>query len=306
MPLPSEVEDTLRNFIMNSSFSTLGAIITDLDGTAVHEDKGRIYIPSEVELGLKEIYDFGCPLILNTIRFPLSVIRTFGRDWYGISNAPIPTVSLNGSQLGFVIKNESNELSFEEIESFPLTSSEIDVVLTGVKDLILGGIKNILLFYYPRDWRMGEIIWTPVPDYLQQVKEKYTSASSVTAIEFVKLREQLLEEELCMIFLLVNVAEDQLMAYQHSKRSNFFTHKGVNKLSGTHAIAEKLGVDLTQSIAAGDTEMDLFLKGAGLSVLVGNNNLSYRGIKETLMIKNSFELGELFFKVSQILKEMAN
>lgn len=275
MPLPLEAEDTLRSFIKHSSFSTHGAIITDLDGTAVHEDKTRIYIPREVELGLKEIYDLGCPLILNSIRFPLSILRTFGRDWYSISNAPIPTVSLNGSQLGFVLKNEADELTFEEIESFPLIPSEIDEVLTGVKDLLLGGVKNILVFYYPRDWKMGEIIWTPVPDNVHQVKEKYTSASSVTAVEFVKLREQLLAEDICMIFLLINVAEDQLMAYQHSKRSNFFTHKGVNKLTGTEAITMKLGVELTQSIAAGDTEMDIFLKGAGLSVLVGNHYLPY-------------------------------
>ena len=55
-------------------------------------------------------------------------------------------------------------LLFEEITAFPLTNVEIDEVLAGVKGLLDGGINDILVFYYPRDWRMGEIIWTPVAE----------------------------------------------------------------------------------------------------------------------------------------------
>ncbi len=232
MVLTEEAEAKLKGFIDQTSFATSGGVITDLDGTAVHEFQGRIVIPKEVELGLMRHYERGRPLILNSLRFPLSVIRTFGQDWYKLSNAPIPTVTLNGSLLGFVKKTEESELVFEEAVAFPLTNDEIKEALEGVKGLLDGGIKNVLVFYYPRDWRIGEVIWTPVPENIIAVKEKYLSASAVTAVEFEKLQEQMCAEDVCMIFLLIDAPEDQLMAYQHTKRSNFITHKGVDKLFG--------------------------------------------------------------------------
>src|SRR5687768_13967486 len=109
MILRDEINAKLRNFVNQSAFVDSGAVITDLDGTAVHEFQGKIAIPKEVELGLMRHYERGRPLILNSLRFPLSVIRTFGQDWYRISNAPIPTVTLNGSLAGYVTKNEDAE-----------------------------------------------------------------------------------------------------------------------------------------------------------------------------------------------------
>lgn len=200
MVLNAEMDGKLQRFIEQSSFTTSGVVITDLDGTAVHEFQGKIAIPKEVELGLMRHYERGRPLILNSLRFPLSVIRTFGQEWYRLSSAPIPTVTLNGSLMGFVKKNEEEELIFEEAIAFPLTKEEIAVALKGVKSMLDGGIKNILVFYYPRDWRIGEVIWAPVPENVLPVKEKYTSASAVTAVEFAKLQEQMLTEDVYMIF----------------------------------------------------------------------------------------------------------
>src|SRR5688500_17671327 len=100
--LDEGVEEQLRHFLSQTSYASQGGIVTELDGTCVHEDQGRIYLPKTVEFALKELYDLGRPLMLNSLRFPLSVIRTFCRDWHSISKAPIPTVSMNGSQLGFV------------------------------------------------------------------------------------------------------------------------------------------------------------------------------------------------------------
>ena len=245
-------------------------------------------------------YESGRPLILNSLRFPLSVIRTFGQDWYKLSNAPIPTVTLNGSLMGFIKKASESELVFEEAVAFPLTADEIREALKGVKGLLDGGIKNILVFYYPRDWRIGEVIWTPVPENIIYVKEKYLSASAVTAVEFPKLEEQMLAEDICMIFLLIDAPEDQLMAYQHTKRSNFITHKDVDKLSGAHAMAEVLGVELRQSLGAGDTELDNFLEGVGLASIVGNKELKFRGQVETVRLKNSHELGDLLFRAAAL------
>src|SRR5688572_24339503 len=300
MALSAEVETKLQDFIHQSTFATSGAVVTDLDGTAVHEFQGKIVIPKEVELGLMRHYESGRPLILNSLRFPLSVIRTFGQDWYKLSNAPIPTVTLNGSLMGFVKKNPEEELVFDEAAAFPLTPDEIGEALAGVQGLLDGGIKNVLVFYYPRDWRIGEVIWTPVPENIISVKEKYRSASAVTAVEFPKLKEQMLAEEICMIFLLIDAPQDQLMAYQHTKRSNFITHKGVDKLFGAQVMSDLFKSDLRDSLGAGDTELDTFLQGVGLALVVGHNPLNFHGLIDTIKLNNSFELGMLLFRAAEL------
>ena len=300
MALSEEVVTKLEAFIQQSTFASSGSVVTDLDGTAVHEFQGKIIIPKEVELGLMHHYESGRPLILNSLRFPLSVIRTFGQDWYKLSNAPIPTVTLNGSLMGYIKRTAESELVFEEARAFTLTADEIREALKGVQGLLDGGIKNVLVFYYPRDWRIGEVIWTPVPENVTAVKEKYLSASAVTAVEFPKLADQMLAEEICMIFLLIDAPEDQLMAYQHTKRSNFITHKGVDKLYGAQAMADVLGVDLRQSLGAGDTELDNFLNGVGLALIVGNNDLKFNGQVDTIKLKDSSELGNLLFRAAAL------
>jgi hydroxymethylpyrimidine pyrophosphatase-like HAD family hydrolase len=299
MTLIEEIDTKLQQFVSQSSFATAGAVVTDLDGTAVHEHQGKIIIPREVELGLMRHYESGRPLILNSLRFPLSVIRTFGQDWYKLSNAPIPTVTLNGSLMGFIQKTPEAELVFEEAAAFPLTHEEIREALKGVKGVLDGGIKNVLVFYYPRDWRIGEVIWTPVPENIIAVKEKYVSASAVTAVEFPKLEEQMLSEDICMIFLLIDAPEDQLMAYQHTRRSNFITHHGVDKLFGARAMADLLKCDLRSSLGAGDTELDNFLSGVGLALLVGNNELDFRGLVDTIKLRDSLELGAVLFRAAE-------
>jgi hydroxymethylpyrimidine pyrophosphatase-like HAD family hydrolase len=300
MRLSGEAEAKLQKFIEQSSFTTSGVVITDLDGTAVHEQQGKIVIPKEVELGLMRHYERGRPLILNSLRFPLSVIRTFGQEWYKLSNAPIPTITLNGSLMGYVKKTDEAELVFEEAAAFPLTKDEIIETLAGVKGILDGGLKSVLVFYYPRDWRIGEVIWTPVPENVDHVKDKYRSASAVTAVEFPKLQEQMLAEEICMIFLLIDVPEDQLMAYQHTKRSNFITHKGVDKLFGARVMSDMFKSDLRDSLGAGDTELDTFLAGVGLATVVGNHNLNFNGLIDTIKLNNSLELGMLLFRAAEL------
>src|SRR6185503_4094640 len=300
MALSAEVDTKLQEFIHQSTFATSGAVVTDLDGTAVHEFQGKTIIPKAVELGLMRHYESGRPLILNSLRFPLSVIRTFGQDWYKLSNAPIPTVTLNGSLMGFVEKTEEGELAFREAAAFPLTKDEILETLAGVKSILDSGLKNVLVFYYPRDWRIGEVIWTPVPQNVDQVKDKYRSASAVTAVELPKLQEQMLAEEICMIFLLIDVPEDQLMAYQHTKRSNFITHKGVDKLFGARVMSDMFKSDLRDSLGAGDTELDTFLAGVGLATVVGNNQLKFNGLIDTIKLNNSLELGMLLFRAAEL------
>lgn len=305
MALNNEVDAALQEFALTTQFTKSGGVITDLDGTAVHEENGRTYIPEPVEFGLKALYERGRPVVLNSLRFPMSVMRTFGKEWLAISGAPIPVISMNGSQIGFVDRDEKGELCFEEIAAFTLTPNEIDAVLAGVDALLDDDIRDVLLFYYPRDWRMGEIIWTPVAEKVDHIKEKYQSASAVTAVEMDKLQEQLHAEEICMMFLLIERPADDLMAYQHSKPSSFFTTKGVDKLTGTRAAAEHLGFGLENSVGAGDTPMDSFLDGVGLAVHVGGMELPFRGTHSTIKVKDSFELGDVLFRLAGI-QEMVN
>ena len=305
MALTLHVENVLGEFAARSGFTERGGVVIDLDGTAVHEEDGRTSIPRPVELGLKALYDRGRPVVLNSLRFPLSVMRTFGKEWLAISNSPIPTVSMNGSQIGYVQRDERGELCFEEIAAFPLTSNEIDAVITGVEALIADKIRDVLLFYYPRDWRMGEIIWTPVAEKVKYVKEKYRSASAVSAVELDKLQDQLHREEICMIFLLIERPADDLMAYQHSKPSSFFTTKGIDKLTGAQAAADYVGFEMSASLGAGDTPMDVFLNGVGLAVHVGPMELDFRGLTDTIRVANSFELGDVLFRLAGI-QELSN
>jgi hydroxymethylpyrimidine pyrophosphatase-like HAD family hydrolase len=300
MELAPEHINQLETFFNNSKFSTHGAVITDLDGTAVHEYNGKIIIHTSVELGLKKMHHLGRPIIINTLRFPLSVIHTFGKEWYTISNAPIPVILLNGSQLGHIVQSPNGNFVFKQMVSFTLTEPEIDTVLKGVSDLIEGGIHNIVFFYYPEDWTAGEIIWTPDEKRIPQLQKKYLSASSVISTSQEKLRNILLSQKLCMIFLLIEAEADKLMAYQHSKKNNFFTTAGIDKLSGTKEMAKLLGADLAHSIGAGDTEMDNFLKGVGLSVHIGNGKLPFRGSSDTIKLPGFTEFGQLLFHFAEM------
>lgn len=55
--------------------------MTDLDGTAVHELEGRAMLSRTMELGLKRVHERGREVLINTLRFPLSVMRVFGAEW---------------------------------------------------------------------------------------------------------------------------------------------------------------------------------------------------------------------------------
>jgi len=293
-------EAILKDFIEASSFRTKGAVITDLDGTAVHEFQGKIVIPKEVEYGLLHHYRSGRPIVLNSLRFPLSVLRTFGTDWYKLSNAPIPTVTLNGSLIGEITKTNDEELEFVEVAAFPLSKEEITETLNRVGTLLAAGFSNVVLFYYPRDWRIGEVIWTPSPQNILPLKEKYSSASAVTAVELDKLGEQLTNEDICMMVLLIDAPEDQLMAYQHTQRNNFITHRGIDKLQGALKMAQFLNFELSESLGAGDTPMDTFLSGVGLATIVGPMQLDFRGLRNTIRLSSSTELGLLLYKAYEL------
>lgn len=298
-----EVEQHLTQFVRQSRFAERGAIVTDLDGTAVHEQDGRVIITQSVERALVELRKLGRPTLINSLRFPLSVMRTFGREWVAIADAPIPTVSLNGSLIGRIGEHR-DELVFEEIDAFPLAADEIDELLRGVRGLLDNAIDDLLVFWYPRDWRRGEQIWTPVAERIAPTAQRYRSAAEVTSGPFELLRDALHAQDVCMVFLLIQAPEDKLMAYQHTKRSSFFTHRGVDKLFGTQQLAARLGAELEHSVGAGDTELDSFLAGVGLSVHVGPIPLDFKGSFGTVRIADSSVLGELLFRLAALHREL--
>jgi hydroxymethylpyrimidine pyrophosphatase-like HAD family hydrolase len=306
MDADKSVDQLLETFVAESRFTESGGVVTDLDGTAVHEFEGRIVVPEPVVEGLKALRDRGRPLVLNTLRFPLSVINTFGHAWYDISSAPVPLVSMNGSQFGYLTRTAEGAVGFEEVDASPLAPGEIEQAIGSVRAMLADGIADILLFHYPRDWTAGEIIWTPAPEKIPHVQEKYRSASLVISEPTDKLHTRLLAREICMIFLLVEVPADRLMAYQHSRPSNFITASGTNKLAGSFAAAEHLGFSLDQSLGAGDTPMDSFLEGVGLAIHVGPMELPFRGRHGTIKVAGSLDLGRLLFRLAGLQGARAN
>ena len=291
---------TLREFLAQSDFMRHGGVMTDLDGTAVHEENGRVYVSVPMETGLKRMHDLGRAVIINSLRFPLSVIRTFGKAWYQITGVPVPVVSLRGSLCGRMVLHESGEIGFEEIEAICLQPENIHGILAGVSTLVDAGANELLVFFYPRDWTRGEIIWTPDATRIQGIASKYRSAAQVISGSVQVLEQALMAEEICMVFQLLDLPQDRAMAYQHTQRNSFFTHAGVDKNYGARRIAEHLGIDLLHSIGAGDSPMDDFLAGVGLAVIVGRMQLEYKGLLHTVRIRDSFALGNLLYSIGEL------
>jgi hydroxymethylpyrimidine pyrophosphatase-like HAD family hydrolase len=288
-------ETDVQAFLQQGRFAQHGAVMTDLDGTAVHEWEGRVAIPPAIELGLKRVHDRGRSVIVNSLRFPLSVMSAFGAEWLRITGTPIPLVSLKGSQIGQVVTSSTGALAFEEFESFPLLPSEINEVMRGIEGMVRDGVDDLLVFFYPRNWQLGENIWTPRQDSTAAVAGKYRSASRVFSSSVTELKDILHSQPMCMIFLLIDLPEDRLMAYQHTHKTSFFAHEGVSKRFGALAMARHLGVDLGDSVGAGDAETDDFLQAVGFAVIVGNADLDYRGMHHTVRVPDVHAWGELLF-----------
>jgi len=291
----------LKQFVERSDASK-AFLALDLDGTALLEDHGKVFISSSVEKGVRQLHDRSFPVLLNTLRFPLSVIKTLGHAWYQIADAPIPTVLLNGSVLGY-IKCNGDDLSYDEIAAFPMSRPEIRAIIDGVSQLRKAGIDEVLLFCYSRDWKAGETVWTPKPERIPGLKKKYVSASRIVSGNLEELLTELEKKELCMASLFIDRPEDLLMAYQHGKRNNFLTTEGVNKASGLCKMAKKLNLLPIHALGAGDTEMDTFLSEVGFAIIVGDAKLPFRGQKETVRVATPQELGEVIEAYADLLSK---
>lgn len=302
--MPSkEAEKVFKKFLQESDLLKKGALITDLDGTALHERNGEVHIPSTIKDGIEQCGKLNIPVVINTLRFPMSFIRTFGHEWYDINRKPIPTILLNGSSIGQMVKTEKGLLEYLEIKSFPLTAVEIDELMDGIELYLDQGLGDLLLFYYPKEWRSGEHIWTPVVNNIPEIKVKYTSATVVHAIPIKDLRNELKDLEVNMILVLKNT-RSELMAYQQVEKNSYVTTHGVNKTTGTIQLAKDLHIDLEGSIGSGDTQLDTFIQVTGLAIQVGPRELTYNGKKATIKVPHPLAYGELLSKITMYFNLM--
>lgn len=292
----------LKRFLSESRFAERGAVMTDLDGTAVHEVEGRVMLSRSVELGLEQVHAAGHEVLINTLRFPLSIMRVFGAEWRRASGSDMTVVSLKGSQIGRIVGTPDGALAFEEIQAFTLAAEEIDEVLQGVRGLCEQGASDLLVFHYPRQWQQGEMIWTPDPQRILHVQDKYRSASRVFSGGVDVLEEALHAQPQCMVFLLIDAPEDRLMAYQHTQRTRFVTHRGIDKRSGALALADSLGLALADSVGAGDAETDTFLDEVGLAAIVGNQDVAFKGRFDTVRLPDAPAFGEMLLAIAQALR----
>lgn len=291
-PLPDHVQQ-LQDFIASSRFWSAGAVMTDLDGTAVHEVDGKAVISQSVELGLERVHAAGSQVLVNTLRFPLSIMRVFAAQWCRATGDDMLTVTLNGSLVGRIRSSADGHLEFDEMAAFPLMHGELIEVMQLVEGLCRRDCDDLLVFHYPRDWRQGEAIWTPNPERLDAVRAKYRSASHVFSGTADALAAELHAQPICMVFVLIDAPQDRLMAYQHTRRARFVTHAGVDKRHGASALARMAGIALDQSIGAGDAEPDTFLDATGFSVIVGDQDLRFRGRYATARVPDAPGFGEL-------------
>ena len=303
MPLHPDALDALLTFHHSSAFASRGGVVTDLDGTAVHEREGRVYVAEPVAEGLKALVERGRPVVINTLRFPLNVIRTFGREWSAITADPVPLVSLNGSVIGLLRPTDVGETTFDELVAFPLSVERVEEIAIRLETLLREGVDDIVVFHYPRDWRQGELVWTPRADRVDALRDKYRSASEVRTGSPDSFRESLVRDGACMLSVVVDFPADRLMAYQHTDPGGFLTAPGVDKLSGAREAAARLDFDLAESVGAGDTPMDAFLAGCGLAVHVGPMSLTYEGRLGTIRLRDPFELGDALFHLATLPHE---
>lgn len=299
MPLPPELSDRLNAFRETSRFRDRGGVVTDLDGTALHEHAGRVYVAEPVAEGLKALVELGRPVVVNTLRFPLNVIRTFGQEWSAITREPVPLVSLNGAIFGMLTPLGRTDTIFEEVSAFPLSSREIEEAMQSFQGLVDDESLDVAVFVYPRDWRQGELIWSFRADRVDTLRAKYKSASSVLSGRLEDLQQWLLVEEICMLSIQAEASEDRRMVYQQTNPNRFVTTAGVDKLSGAREAAARLDFDLDQSVGAGDTPMDRFLAGVGLALQVGPMVLSFQGRQDTLRLETPFQLGSALFELAR-------
>ena len=272
--------------------------VTDLDGTAVHEENGRVYVSDAMEKGLKRMHDLGRSVVINSLRFPLSVMQASAKRGTKSPGVPVPVHGSAWRLCGRMVLTKSGDIGFEVIEAICLESEKVQAIVSGASTLVDAGANELLVFFYPRDWTRGEIIWTPDAARVQDVAAKYRSASRVISGDVGTLERELTAEEICMVFQLLDLPQDRAMAYQHTAQQ--LLHTPASTRITVRSAWRHLGIDLLHSIGAGDSPMDDFLAGVGFAVIVGRLQLEYKGLLHTVRIRDSLALGNLLYSIGEL------
>ena len=280
----------LRRFVAGTPFATHGALITDLDGTLLHDCGTHYGLPEAVAQGLKAIRAAGLPVVVNTLR-PPAALRHFGQEWQRrVCAAPLPAVLLNGSLLGRMHPGSDGAPRFEALEAFPLEAEDVARALHRADMLRCTAPGRLAVAYYPRDWRQGEIVWTPAPASAAAVAG-LSGESRTWAGTLAELKAALLAQDTCM----VRVADG---ATAHAiARGECYTRQGIDKLHGARRMAQWLGLRLEDALGAGNGSMDGFLRGVGLAVHVGRP-LEFEGKTGTVVVAGGAEFGALLAGVA--------
>ncbi|WP_221392700.1 HAD hydrolase family protein [Dyadobacter sp. NIV53] len=296
MSLTIEQKKQISDFTDRREFVEKGGLMTDLDGTVIQEHEGKYFMPDLVREGLVKMYNAQCPVIINTMRFPISVIKTFATDWFVMSKASVPLVSLNGSQIGFINKDKKSKFTFQEIEAFPLKKEEVKKFISDIEQILEQG-GSVLVFYYPRDWVKGEIIWTSDKEKTSETKDRYRSASHVYNSNMEELTRNLESEDICMIFLKA-IQSDPATPFTNTDYKDFYSHQNVDKLFGAKKMISHLEREIHQFVGAGDTPMDVFLKEVGQVIKVGGLNMNFEFNSPVIELKHVPDIGEVFTEVA--------
>lgn len=301
MSLSPDQHQAIERFVSLSDLRK-GAWFVDLDGVIfIQEGRGKFNISEEAEHGILNTWNIGCSVIINSLRFPLSIIENLVPDWLLMYEKDIPAVLLNGGLIGYFRKKDGG-IVFEELEAHPLSEKELDSLVDGLTAVIANSIPNarpdMALFFYPRDWRKGEIVWVPEGVDVDAVRDGYVNASEVMSCGLEELRQKLKKARPCLAATLV----DKHKISEDASPWDYYTWKGIDKATGAREIASMLGISLADSAGAGDSQMDKFLSEVGLAVRVraGKENLAFKGKKETLDVGSSPELGEVMSTLARL------
>ena len=86
----TEAIRALRAFLADGRFATAGALVTDLDGTAVLEHEGRIVLPPSIERGLQHVHRRGRPVVAP-YSFPSARTSSCSAPSNSVGSGPFPT-----------------------------------------------------------------------------------------------------------------------------------------------------------------------------------------------------------------------
>ncbi len=310
--------EDLTNFLQWSRFAERGGLVTGLDGMAAPRGAGRVRLLPALGHALRTVHDRGRPVIVQTPRPPLSVMALLAGDSRRLAASPLPLVALQGSLVGHVVARDDGSPGFDELAAWPLAGDEIDELMAGVQGLVDDGVGDLLLRFCPRDWRLGESVWTPDPRRVPWLRQRHREAREVFACGVAELHERLGAQPVCLLHLRIDDDADRSAdditgrgdrrhapgagrpRSPDAARSSVHVHAGVSGRQGVALLARQHGVDVAQSIGVGSSVLDDFLGDVGFAIHLGRRSALPDGVWHTTRVADPPELGALLRRLGRV------